>query len=235
MAAASYFANGNHLLKALTPSDLGLLEPDLVSVSVALRQELEKPLKPIDDLYFLDGGIVSVVAIHPGETEVEIDIIGCEGMTGCPVVLGNDRSPHKTFVQIRGEGRRISAKALRSAMVARPSIRDLLLKYVQAFTVQTSHTAVANARAKLHERLARWILMSHDRVLGNEIALTHEFLATMLGVRRAGVTEAVNALKKENLISAARGQITVLNRKGLEKVAGSFYGGPEAEYRRLIN
>src|SRR5207248_2777913 len=109
--------------------------------------------------------------------QVEIGLIGCEGMTGCPIVMGNDRSPHLTYIQVVGAGRRISAKLLRTAMERRPAIRWLLLKYVQAFTMQAAHTAVANARAKIHERLARWILMSHDRVHGNEMSLTHEFLA----------------------------------------------------------
>jgi len=120
-------------------------------------------------------------------------------------------------------------------MEQRPAIRSLLLKYVQAFMTQAAHTAVANARARIHERLARWILMSHDRVQGNTMTLTHEFLALMLAVRRPGVTQSINALKQQKLISATRGHITVLNRKGLEKVAGDFYGTPEAEYRRLFN
>jgi len=235
MAAASYFVNGNRLLEALSKSDRQLLEPDLVSVSMPLRQELEKPLKAIDDVYFMERGIASVVAVHPGGIQVEIGIIGCEGMTGCAIVMGNDRSPHLTYIQLDGEGRRISVKLLRVAMEQRPAIRSLLLKYVQAFMTQAAHTAVANARARIHERLARWILMSHDRVQGNTMTLTHEFLALMLAVRRPGVTQSINALKQQKLISATRGHITVLNRKGLEKVAGDFYGTPEAEYRRLFN
>src|SRR4051812_42531920 len=113
-------------------------------------------------------------------------------MTGCAIILGTDRSPHSTYVQLVGDARSISANLLCEAMEESGTLRPMLLKYAQAFAVQASHTAVANARARLHERLARWILMSHDRVAGNTIALTHEFLATMLAVRRAGVTEAVN-------------------------------------------
>ena len=100
--------------------------------------------------------------------------------------------------------------------------------------IQTAHTAIANARAKIDERLARWILMAHDRIGGNPLPLTHEFLALMLGVRRAGVTEALHTLKRQKLIDAERGQIVVLNRKGIERSAGESYGLPEAEYRRLI-
>ena len=100
--------------------------------------------------------------------------------------------------------------------------------------VQTAHTAIANARAKIDERLARWILMAHDRIRANVLPLTHEFLALMLGVRRAGVTEALHILISQELIKAVRGQIVVLNRKGIERRAGNFYGVPEAEVRRLI-
>ena len=115
------------------------------------------------------------------------------------------------------------------------SLHDLFLKYVQAFMAQTAHTAMANACAKLPERLARWLLMAHDRIPGDRLALTHEFLALMLAVRRAGVTEAVHDLESRDLIEASRGEIMVCIRKGLEKIAGPFYGAPEAEYRRLLH
>ena len=110
----------------------------------------------------------------------------------------------------------------------------MLLKFVQVFMVQTAHTAIANAQAKIEQRLARWILMAHDRVSGNVLLLTHEFLSLMLAVRRAGVTEALQNLSKQRLIKTAIGEIVVLNRKGIERVAGALYGVPEAEYRRLI-
>jgi CRP-like cAMP-binding protein len=113
-------------------------------------------------------------------------------------------------------------------------MRATFLRYAQVLVVQTAHTAVANSVAKLHQRLARWLLMAHDRVETDKLVLTHEFLAIMLAVRRAGVTETVNALEDKNLISCSRGVVTVLNRKGLEQVAGTFYGTPEKEYRRLV-
>ena len=109
-----------------------------------------------------------------------------------------------------------------------------MLKFVQAFMLQTSHTAICNARSRLDARLSRWILMAHDRTNGAIVPLTHEFLALMLGVRRAGVTEALNMLVKQGLVKSARGEITVLNRKGLEMSAGESYGVPEKEYRRLL-
>src|SRR4029077_4267580 len=131
-------------------------------------------------------------------------------------------------------GKCIPAAELRDATRKSLSLRDSLLKYVQAFGVQTAHTAIANAQARMDIRLARWLLMAHDRIGDDMLPLTHEFLSLMLGVRRPGVTEALNALRKQELISYKRGDITVRNRKGLERTAGEAYGIPEAEYRRLI-
>jgi CRP-like cAMP-binding protein len=119
-------------------------------------------------------------------------------------------------------------------MAASQTLHQTLLKFVNVFMLQTAHTAIANAQAKLDERLARWILMAHDRVAASTLPLTHEFLALMLGVRRAGVTEALQSLSKQRLIKTGRGEIVVLNRKGIERIAGNLYGVPETEYRRLI-
>jgi CRP-like cAMP-binding protein len=164
--------------------------------------DLEKPNKWIDDAYFIDSGIASVVAIQSNETRAEVGLIGCEGMSGIATVLGDDRSPHSTYMQIAGEGQRITTVELRKAIRASGSLHGLLLKYVQAFMIQTAHTAIARARAKLDERLARWVLMAHDKVRDNTLTLTHEFLALMLGVRRAGVTKALQSLTSQGPIKA---------------------------------
>jgi CRP-like cAMP-binding protein len=119
-------------------------------------------------------------------------------------------------------------------MNASQTLHSLLLKYVQVFMVQTAHTAIANARVNIDKRLARWILMAHDRTRDETLPLTHEFLSLMLGVRRAGVTEALQSLKRRKLIDTARNQIVVRNRKGIEQLAQGSYGVPEREYRRLL-
>jgi CRP-like cAMP-binding protein len=225
----------NKLLKRLSSADLDLLEPGFVPVSLALRQELEKPNKRIEHVFFIDSAIASVVAVHAGDNRVEIGIIGCEGMTGTAVVMGSDRSPHLTYIQAEGEGQQLSVSDLNKAMDESKTLRSSLMKFAQAFSIQTAHTAVANARASLEVRLARWLLMAHDRTPGNELFLTHEFLSLMLASRRAGVTEAVHALTKKGLIASGRGEITILDRNGIEKIAGKFYGVPESEYRRLMN
>ena len=224
----------NRLLAALSPADLTLLQPHLNSLEVAVRHEIERPNRQIDTIYFMDAGIASVVAVQADETQVEVGLVGPEGMTGTAVVLGGDQSPHSTYIQVAGEAQWIKADQLRDAMRASDSLRLLLMKYVQTFMVQTTHTAIANARSHIDQRLARWILMAHDRTGNKTLPLTHEFLSLMLGVRRPGVTEALQSLKRRKLIETGRNQITVLNRNGIKKMAGHSYGVPEKEYRRLI-
>ena len=224
----------NRLLAALSPADLALVQPHLNSLVVAVRHEIERPNRRIEFVYFMDAGIASVVAVQADETQVEVGLVGPEGMTGTAVVLGGDQSPHSTYIQVAGEAHWIKADQLRKAMRASDSLRALLLKYVQTFMVQTTHTAIANARAHIDRRLARWILMAQDRTGNKTLPLTHEFLALMLGVRRPGVTETLQRLKRQKLIDTGRNQITVLSRNGIEKMAGPSYGVPEKEYRRLI-
>jgi CRP-like cAMP-binding protein len=227
-------SSDNRLLASLSTEDFDLLEPHLEFVTLGLRKSLERPNRRIDAVYFPEGGFASVVAVQPNGKEVEVGLIGREGMTGLPIVFGNHRSPHATYIQAPGTGTCIPATELRKAFQSSPSLRDSLLKFAQAFGVQTSHTAICNARSKLDVRLARWLLMAHDRIGEGTLPLTHEFLSLMLGVRRAGVTEALHALQEQGLISYGRGLINVEDRKGVERKAGAAYGVPEAEYRRLI-
>jgi CRP-like cAMP-binding protein len=226
--------SSNRLLLSLSSPDFDLLAPHLEAVTLRLRKMLEKPDKRIEDVYFPETGFASVVAIQRGGKEVEVGLIGREGMTGLPIVLGNHRSPHATYMQAPGKGHSISASELRQAMQASVSLRDSLLKFVQAFGVQTTHTAICNARSKLDVRLARWLLMAQDRIQDDILPLTHEFISLMLAVRRPGVTDALNALRERGLISYRRGEITINDRKGMARVAGDAYGTPESEYRRLI-
>jgi len=224
----------NKLLAALSSDDRALLLTHLKPVALTVLKDMERPNRPIDTVYFMESGIASVVAVQADETRSEIGLIGREGMTGIPVVLGANQSPHSTYVQVAGDGLRMPANELRKAMMASESLRGLLLKFVQVFMVQTAHTAIANARSHIDRRLARWILMAHDRTGDTTLPLTHEFLALMLGVRRPGVTESLQSLKRLKLIETGRNKILLLNRKGIERAAGNSYGAPEAEYRRLF-
>ena len=201
---------------------------------MALLKDMERPNRRIEDVYFMDAGIASVVAVQAKGERIEAGLIGREGMSGLAIVLGDDQSPHATYIQVAGEAQRISAKNLRNAIEASQTLRRLLLKFVQVFMVQTSHTAIANARSRIDQRLARWILMAHDRTGNDTLPLTHEFLSLMLGVRRAGVTEALQSLKRQKLIDNGRNNVVVLNREGILRTAGSSYGVPEMEYQRLI-
>jgi CRP-like cAMP-binding protein len=234
LAPGKHSPSRNRLLSVLSDDDFALLQPHLRPVTLPLLYDLERPNRKIEMVYFMEAGIASIVAVQSDGIRVEVGLVGREGMSGVAVVLGGAQSPHSTYIQVAGEGQRITANELRNAQNASPSLRDLLLKFAQVFMVQTAHTAVANARAHIDQRLARWILMAHDRTDDKTIPLTHEFLSLMLGVRRAGVTEALQTLKRQKLIDTGRNQIVVRNRKGLERKAGSSYGAPEKEYRRLI-
>jgi CRP-like cAMP-binding protein len=185
----------NQLLSSLSTRDFDLLAPHLKSVTLGMRKSLEKPNRRIDAVHFPESGFASVVAIQSGGKQVEVGLIGREGMTGLPIVLGNHRSPHATYIQAAGNGKCIPSAELRKATRTSQSLRDSLLKYVQAFNVQTTHTAICNAQSRMDRRLARWLLMAHDRIGEDTLTLTHEFLSLMLAVRRAGVTDALNALR----------------------------------------
>lgn len=224
----------NRLLSKLAPSDWGLLAPHLEPVTLRERQVIEVPQKPIAHAYFLEIGVASVVAVDNEDHRIEVGVIGYEGVTGVPLIMGDTRAQHSTYMQIPGSGHRIGADRLRAAIAASESLRALMLKSAQGFMIQTAQTALANGRAKLEERLARWLLMAHDRMTTNAVPLTHEFLAVMLGVRRAGVTVAIHSFEQRGFITTRRGELTMVNRKGIEQVAGSFYGTPEAELERLL-
>jgi len=218
----------------LLPEDFRLLETQLEPVPLPLRSCLIEPNTPIEHVYFLEQGIASNVAVLPHGRRIEVAVIGREGLSGTPILLGTDRTPHECFIQVPGTGLRIGTDDLRRAVTASVSLQQHLLRYVQALTLQTAQTALANGCCKVEERLARWLLMCHDRVDGDGLSTTHEFLSVMLGVRRTGVTEMLKVFEDRGLISTQRGQVTVLDRVGLEGVAGDSYGVPEAEYSRLI-
>jgi CRP-like cAMP-binding protein len=224
----------NRLLSALSPGDLALLSPRLTPVELAVRDHLEWPNKAIKYVAFPDTGIISVVANGARKKQLEIGIIGREGMTGLMVVLGNDRSPYAAYAQVAGRAQRMTADDLRSAMKASATLAGVLLRYVQVFMIQTCQTALSNGSAKLEERLARWLLMAHDRVENDDLPIIHDFLALMLGVRRPGVTVALHSLEQQGLIHPNRGSIRVLDRKGLEQIANASYGVAEAEYERRM-
>lgn len=224
----------NRILASLPDEDLALLQPHIVPVDLPVRKPLEVRNKRIEYVYFIEHGLASVVALGTSNRNAEVGIVGRENMTGLAVIMGSGRSPHEIFMQSAGSGWRISATNICRAMEKSSTLRSYFLLYGHALVVQMGYTALVNSRFKMEGRLARWLLMAHDRADSDVVLLTHEFLAIMLGVGRPSVTTALNFLEKRGLIRTKRGAISIVNRKGLEEAANGAYGGPEAEYRRLF-
>ena len=224
----------NRLLRAMSAEDFARLTPHFEPVTLSLKQVLVEANQPIEHVYFIEEGLASVVAISPDNERLEVGHIGREGMTGEPVILSVNQTPLQTFIQVAGSGLRMRAEDLAAAMEASPPLKVLLLRWVQALMIQTAQSALANGRYTIQERLARWLLMCHDRLDGDDLPLTHEFLSLMLGVRRSGVTEALHVLEGVRIVKTSRGRIHLLDRGRLEEIAGGCHGLAEAEYGRLI-
>jgi CRP-like cAMP-binding protein len=227
-------SSSNLLLGFMPQGDRDLLGAHLEAASLAVPDVLEQPDKPIEFIYFPEAGFVSIVGDATGIEQIEIGMVGKEGMTGVEVILGDDRSPYRTFVQAEGLALRLRSDDLRTALEASSTMRDAMLRYVQVFMVQTSQTALANASALLTQKLARWLLMSEDRLGTRHIPLTHEFLSMMLGVQRPGVTIALGELESRGLIATKRGLISILDRPGMIAMTKGIYGVAEREYERRL-
>jgi CRP-like cAMP-binding protein len=217
----------------MAADDVSLLSPHLERVPMELRFQLEFPKKSVPHVYFVEHGLASVLAFGSGDRQIEVGLFGRETMSGCSVILGDGHSPYATFMQVGGFGLRIESDRLRNAMDESIRLRLFLTKAAYAFSVQVAYTALSNGQAKIEERLARWLLMCQDRLGGDSMPLTHEFLGFMLGVRRAGVSEAIQALEQKGLINPQRGVISIIDRNGLEELAFGLYGVPEREFERV--
>jgi CRP-like cAMP-binding protein len=225
----------NTLLRALSDDDLGLLKPHLTRVDLARRQKLVAPNKAVEHVYFPEGGVVSIVSVMAHSGRIEAGIFGREGVSATCLLLGTDRSPHETFVQVDGStALRIDADQYLAAIRQSESLRTMLLRYVQTVLVQTAQSMATNATQRIEARLARWLLMCHDRIDGDKIALTHEFMGMMISAERSGVTITLHILEGAGMIRSTRGLVVIRDRAKLEDLAGDSYGVPEAEYRQLI-
>lgn len=238
----------NRLLAALPPDVLARLQPRLEPVELALRQILQEPGKPIATIYFPESGWISMMAYMEDGDAAEVGLVGREGFVGLPVLLGGDSDDLEAMVQAPGTALRMDAAAFREELDRLPAFRTLLLRYALVHLGQVARTAACNGRHQIDQRLARWLLMAHDRAEGDEYPMTHEFLSMMLGVRRAGVTVAAGTLSKAGIIRYERGRIQVTDRPGLENASCECYGitrrafdtllgdatgsGPGGEYRR---
>jgi CRP-like cAMP-binding protein len=224
----------NLLLKAIPADAFVMLEPSMQAIDLPLKFDVVFSDVPNTHVCFIERGLASVVATSSDDEAVEVGHVGPEGMGGLHVVLRTDRTSNKTFMQAAGNGITVPVSTLTSMLEKFPVANTLLLNYVHCTELQLSHSALANARYNMHERLARWLLMCHDRLGGNDLPLTHEFLSLMLGVRRSGVTNEIHIIEGMRAIKATRANIRIIDREKLEEIAGGCYGLPEREYERLI-
>jgi CRP-like cAMP-binding protein len=222
------------LLSYLLPEDFRQIVPFLREANMERDFVLIMPNTPIKSVFFLEAGMVSVVAEKLDGRSLEIGVFGREGVSATPLLLGSDQTPHHHYMQIGGSGLEIDADDFRMVLRQAPNIKLMLLRFVHVFMTQTAQSALVNGSSIIEERLARWLLMCRDRLDADEFPITHDFLSMMLGVRRSSVTHAIHLLEGSHLIRASRGSIRILDRHRLERAAGASYGLPEREYRRLI-
>jgi CRP-like cAMP-binding protein len=224
MAIATHAWTTNSVLRALSPKENQRLFAHSEQAKLTYGDILCEPGKPIPHVYFPNSGIISLLTPLDGHESVEVGLVGREGMAGMGLFLGSSISPVQMLVQGSGTATRIKATSFRNEIKRNPALQRELSHYLYAFMAQVAQTAACNRHHQLEQRLARWLLMTHDRVRSNEFHLTQEFLAHMLGVRRVGVTKAAGLLQEKKLISYRRGNITILDRKGLERASCRCYG-----------
>lgn len=224
----------NALLRELSPADYGWFANRIDEVTlksgVVLVRENARP----SHVYFPQSGIVSLVALFNDGGSVEVGTIGCEGMVGLPVFLQTDAVPFRTIIQVDCTLRRLPVELFDEAMEAVPALEAMLRRYTDAFLFQVGQMAACNRMHDLGERAARWLLMTHDRVGVDTFPLTHEFLAVMLGVRRAGVSEAAAELQRRGAIRYSRGRITIVGRQVLEQATCECYGVIRARFDTML-
>ncbi len=213
----------NRVLAALTSQEYQRVLPHLEPFKLSFGEILYEPGDLIKHVYFPNSGIVSLLSMVEERSTLEVGVVGNEGMVGIPVFLGARNSHNRALVQGEGMAMRMKSDSLRKQIKQTGALSDLLLRYTNSLLSQVSQTAACNRFHTVNERLARWLLMTNDRVRSDEFRLTQEFLSHMLGVRREGVTGAARAFQQKNLIRYVRGHITILNREGLEAASCKCY------------
>jgi CRP-like cAMP-binding protein len=213
----------NRLLAAMPQEDLERFFSDLDPVSLSLRQVLHEVGAPLEDVYFIEQGVASVLTNMADGSTIEVGMIGMEGMVGIPALLGGEISAQQVIVQVPGTALRMNAALCKAAFDQSEAIRRVALRFTEAILNLSAQTAACNRLHSIEQRCARWLLMAIDRVQSDEIPLTHEFLSSMLGVRRAGVTNTAGELQSSGLIRYHRGLLTIVDRDGLEATACECY------------
>lgn len=231
----SYPVPGNLLLKALPNSEYDRLIPYLENISLFSGQILYPANEPIEFVFFPNQAIISLVTSMEDGSTTEIGLVGNEGMAGISIILGDNSSNSEAIVQIENSAMRLPADVLKREFDRGQNLQKLLLLYTHALLVQVSQTAACNRRHTIEQRLARWLLAIRDCVEKDELLITQEFIANMLGVRRAGVTVALGSLQKAEIVRSTRGKITILDRLGLSARACECYRVIRDRYRHLHN
>jgi CRP-like cAMP-binding protein len=224
----------NSLLAALPDPEWRRWEPLLEQVEMPLSQILYEPGATLTHVYFPTTSIVSLLYVLEDGASAEIAVVGNEGLVGVSLFMGGESTPSRAVVQSAGHGFRLKAQLMKDEFNRAGPVLHLLLRYTQALITQMSQTAVCNRHHTLDQQLCRWLLLSLDRLQGNELTMTQELIANMLGVRREGVTEAAGKLQHAGLISYARGHIRVLDRARLEERTCECYAVVKNEYDRLL-
>jgi CRP-like cAMP-binding protein len=227
-------ASKNHLLATLPDAELLRLLPLLESVDLPLGLVLYESGGALSHVYFPTTAIVSLLFVLEDGHSAEIAVVGREGVVGISLFMGGESTPSRAVVQSAGRGYRLASAAIKEAFGRNGPVMHLMLRYTQALITQMAQTAVCNRHHTLDKQLCRWLLLSMDRLEGNELVMTQELIANMLGVRREGVTEAALRLQESGLIRYARGRITVLDRPGLEARTCECYAVVKNEYDRLL-
>ena len=224
----------NQLLAALPSGVLAQLLPEMQPAALDLREVLHATETSIKAAYFVETGWVSMIARLEDGLSAEVGLVGREGMVGLPLVFGVEISGLDALVQSPGTALRMEAGAFRHALDEHPPLRALLFRYGEFMRAQVTQTAACNGNHGLEQRLARWLLMSHDRANGDHFLMTHEFLATMLCVHRPSVTVAARILQRAGLIRYGAGAITIVDRSGLEAAACECHGAVRRQYQKLL-
>jgi CRP-like cAMP-binding protein len=224
----------NRLLGLLPPSDYERLRPHLRRIPLEYRQSLYRANKPIGFIYFIETGVGSLVNTMANGEAAEVGTIGNEGMVGLPLVWGDDRAPTSVYVQVPGVGLRIKSTLFTRELARSASMRTVMLRYGHAFFNQVAQSAACNQCHPLRQRCCRWLLMTHDRMDSDQFLLTQEFLAMMLGVQRSSVSATAGILQRAGLIRYTRGNVTILDRAGLERQSCECYAIAKMEYDRLL-
>jgi CRP-like cAMP-binding protein len=224
----------NHLLAALPDAEWQRWLPELQSVDMPLGQVLYESGTTLSHVYFPTTSIVSLLYVMENGSSAEIAVVGNEGIVGISLFMGGGSTPSRAVVQSAGKGLRLEAQTLKTEFDQNGAVLHLLLRYTQALITQMAQTAVCNRHHTLDQQLCRWLLLSLDRLQGDELVMTQELIANMLGVRREGVTEAALNLQRVGLIRYARGRISVLDRGALEKRTCECYAVVKTEYDRLL-